>query len=335
MRGVFRGYTVKKFEECDYRVADRIVICSNRYDEILTLLEKYNVGSKISVFALDDTYYHDLSSFQNDPLYGMLNHSAKTLVEKNIRRKEFGRELQEIVRSRWIEKDMGQDYPNSVYADLFTNEELMAGDFLSAFLNLPHFEVIMRNCFGYRTHVDCGYAGIHMAKYNFPADCYPILCFLKKHVRNVVCSFDIGANRGLVSMFLSRMSDKVHAFEPSEEISNLALRDIHLNNISNIIWNECGVGSSCGKHIYYDYGIQNSGHNSFIRQTMETALCESHVDVVSIDGYCDSHDIDDIDIVKIDVEGYESDVLIGAADLINRKRIGMIIFEVSPSISTG
>lgn len=332
--GAFHGYPVKAFEEWRYEDADRIVICSNMHDEILCILEKYHVKSKVSVFAFDNPYYKDCRSFQDDPLYNMLNHSAKKLMKKNIQRIEFERKLQEVIKNSCLEKGIEQDYPNSVYLDTFTNEELMTTDLLSAFLDLQHFEVIMRNCFGYRHYIDRGLISSLIAKYNFTSDCYPILRFLKKFIKNVECSFDIGANRGMVSMFLSGMSDKVYAFEPSEEVSDIALRNISLNNINNIIWNKCGVGSNCEKHIYYDCGVPSSGHNSFMRQKDDVVLYESYVDVVSMDEYCDSHSIDHVDVVKIDVEGYESEVLAGAANLINDNRIGMIIFEVSPLLSS-
>jgi len=47
----------------------------------------------------------------------------------------------------------------------------------------------------------------------------------------------------------------------------------------------------------------------------------------TIDSYCQKHGIDNIDLLKIDVEGAEYQVLIGARRMLQEKRIGCCIFE--------
>ena len=52
------------------------------------------------------------------------------------------------------------------------------------------------------------------------------------------------------------------------------------------------------------------------------------VDIDTIDNYCQSNEIGKIDILKIDTQGYEDKVLLGATNMINNKRIKFIEFEI-------
>jgi hypothetical protein len=58
-------------------------------------------------------------------------------------------------------------------------------------------------------------------------------------------------------------------------------------------------------------------------------VAKSAVKAITLSDYCTEQNIDHIDFLKIDVEGAELDVLIGAKELLNHCRIGSIMFEVS------
>jgi FkbM family methyltransferase len=57
------------------------------------------------------------------------------------------------------------------------------------------------------------------------------------------------------------------------------------------------------------------------------------VQVITIDGLCQSHDIDHIDLLKIDTEGFDLEVLKGAREAIERNSVGIILSEVFLSIT--
>ena len=52
------------------------------------------------------------------------------------------------------------------------------------------------------------------------------------------------------------------------------------------------------------------------------------VEIDTVDNYCQSNEIGKIDILKIDTQGYEDKVLLGASNMINNKRIKFIEFEI-------
>jgi hypothetical protein len=53
------------------------------------------------------------------------------------------------------------------------------------------------------------------------------------------------------------------------------------------------------------------------------------VATLTLDGYCARHGVERVDFLKIDVEGAELDVLLGAQALLKDRRVGIVQFEVS------
>jgi hypothetical protein len=51
---------------------------------------------------------------------------------------------------------------------------------------------------------------------------------------------------------------------------------------------------------------------------------------IALDAYCELHKIPRINVLKVDVQGYEIEVLKGAQKLISKKCVDIIIFEMEP-----
>jgi FkbM family methyltransferase len=51
------------------------------------------------------------------------------------------------------------------------------------------------------------------------------------------------------------------------------------------------------------------------------------IDVMTLDGFADKHNLAMIDVIKIDTEGYEPWVFQGAQRLLQQHRIRLFIFE--------
>ena len=58
------------------------------------------------------------------------------------------------------------------------------------------------------------------------------------------------------------------------------------------------------------------------------------VEVRTLDSYCSEKGIQNIAFLKIDVEGFEEDVLLGANSLLKSQNIGLILFEIREKILT-
>jgi FkbM family methyltransferase len=142
---------------------------------------------------------------------------------------------------------------------------------------------------------------------------------------------DVGANIGSVSLYVDsfnkvRDSDnkiKVYSIEP--EPHNLLLLEENINNnptenitvVNNAIWHE-------QKNVF----ITNRGGNSSI---VDGSLVESvEVSAITIQDLIDRYSIDEIDVMKIDIEGAEFDLIVNTPPEILAK-IRYLVLEFDKS----
>lgn len=137
----------------------------------------------------------------------------------------------------------------------------------------------------------------------------------KINCRNVL---DIGANVGHHSLFISNHAEKVICLEPFPTFFNLIEEKISINNVNNIFAYNVGFSNKKEKLIYYApaENQSNKGTGSFVKD-YNSELGPSHlIDLISGDEFIKHHHIKDIDFVKIDVEGFEKEVLEGMSALL-------------------
>lgn len=132
---------------------------------------------------------------------------------------------------------------------------------------------------------------------------------------------EAGAHIGSLTVPLARMvatgdgvgPGKVLAFEPQRLLYRLLRTNLALNRLRNVLAHQAAVGQKTGKLGVpaIDYGEPgNFGGHSMIASSPEP------VRVVTID----SLDLRRLDLLKIDVEGMETEVLTGAKQTIARCR---------------
>jgi len=151
--------------------------------------------------------------------------------------------------------------------------------------------------------------------------------FLQKYLKDDCLFFDIGANSGYFSLIASNIVTKgsIHAFEPMPPIYHNFRRAIRLNNIRNIILNEACVGD---KNMYVPFYAASHADVSGIRATSyHKHSTKIRRKMITIDSYCKDLKLN-VDILKIDVEGAEKYVLLGAQGIVKRDK-PIIILEFS------
>ena len=80
--------------------------------------------------------------------------------------------------------------------------------------------------------------------------------------------FDIGANIGQHSLFMSLHADQVHSFEPYYAVSQKLEHHIELNGISNIQLHKVGLGNQQEELDFYAPTGRNQGIGSFDADTV-------------------------------------------------------------------
>jgi len=144
---------------------------------------------------------------------------------------------------------------------------------------------------------------------------------------------DVGANIGYYSLMAARLvgeSGRVVAVEPV--YPHVVRQQVRLNGWNNVTI--CGAAAG-NRHGTVEIGIANPwnrGHNSVINPARfgKTAT----IPVVRLDDYLPALGIHQVDAMKIDVEGYEVEVLLGARTLLADGAVPKIAFELSPDFLT-
>lgn len=158
-------------------------------------------------------------------------------------------------------------------------------------------------------------------------DAYPMMDFVDSVIDRANVSLDVGANIGITSIWLAAKSKKVYCFEPEPENRRRFTANIAANNINNVqLFSEA---LSDRKGVLDLYIHASYGHHSLGNVKTSKVLKKIPVKINTIDCFCAEKKIKSIDILKIDVEGFEYEVLAGASRMLERRKINCVVFEVS------
>jgi len=147
--------------------------------------------------------------------------------------------------------------------------------------------------------------------------------------------FDIGSNYGFYSYFVYSFYDNVncYAFEPNPTTFHLMERIIMENKLSRIKCYPLGLGDKRCKLCLHP-GIEDSGHSTFIEHPELYKKSVGEVQIVTFDEWRKENKIVIPIIpewmVKIDVEGYELNVLKGMEESLVKKAFMLLSVEINP-----
>jgi FkbM family methyltransferase len=112
-------------------------------------------------------------------------------------------------------------------------------------------------------------------------------------------------------LLLSRMSAKVYAFEPMPESWQIASERLDRNGIANVELLNFGLGTEDAEIPYYwDSTNSNRMAGSFVAEHARLAEF-GRLRVRHGDAWARDAGVERVDLVKIDVEGFEAAVLLG------------------------
>ncbi|MBS28603.1 MAG: hypothetical protein CL566_06720 [Alphaproteobacteria bacterium] len=133
-------------------------------------------------------------------------------------------------------------------------------------------------------------------------------------------SIDVGANKGVYTYFLGRLTTKVHAFEPNPKIFRILNRSLPDNVSTYQVALSNQVGSADLLVPGSDGRFSNQGA-SLSQIKVQGPHQIVHVQAQTLDHY----NFSNVGFIKIDVEGYEKEVLEGAQQTIEREKPVLLI----------
>lgn len=146
--------------------------------------------------------------------------------------------------------------------------------------------------------------------------------FIKRWLRPGMTVADVGANLGYYTLLCSRLvgnQGQVHAFEPTPRTFAILSENLRINGCSNVQTRSCAVGSQAARlQLVETPRYSGSGSNRLGLEAGDT-------EVITLD----SLQWQTLHLLKVDVEGFDLQVLRGAVETLRRCR-PVVLVEVNP-----
>ena len=139
---------------------------------------------------------------------------------------------------------------------------------------------------------------------------------------------DVGAHVGNHSLFMSQYATHIHAFEPNPLARESLNSKIYNNDIKNITVHPIGLSNENNKLPFYISQNDNIAEASFRQDHDKNNQYYNDLEVKIGDEIIFQRQIEKVDLIKIDVEGYERQVIEGLNKTIEKDR-PTIILELS------
>ena len=160
----------------------------------------------------------------------------------------------------------------------------------------------------------------------------------KSEKKSKLIVIDIGANIGAFSLKFARkcidnkQKFNIYAFEPNKIIFDILKNNLALNNdiSKNIFSLQTPIGDT-NKEVNFINDQKNSGGSKVYKNLEGSQLNIETVKLqqISLDYFVQKNQIDYVDVIKIDVEGYEPFVLDGCINTIKKFK-PVLYIEITP-----
>ncbi len=151
------------------------------------------------------------------------------------------------------------------------------------------------------------------------------LDFMKRFLNSGDTFVDVGANIGLMSMVAKKAvgkSGRVWAFEANRNTFDILEKNLTLNQYDEVLCFECGLGAKRETKLLFDNLSINRGAASTVFEGKNAKSTE--ISILTLDEVANQQEIIP-SMIKIDVEGMEEEVLIGAESVIKNYRPILIV----------
>jgi FkbM family methyltransferase len=152
-----------------------------------------------------------------------------------------------------------------------------------------------------------------------------VLQFLEHHVTRDSVVLDVGANIGAFTIPLARRARKVIAIEPSPQVLPFLKRNVELNRLTNVEIVECAASKPGSSEVAFY--VPPSDHFGMGSSAPQFNVAPIIVPAKSIDEILAERRVSRVDVIKMDVEGYEAHAFLGAKGLLTSPAAPLVVFE--------
>lgn len=148
----------------------------------------------------------------------------------------------------------------------------------------------------------------------------------RQYIRKGTTVLDVGANLGIHTAVLSQCAGeqgRVEAYEPVVRIFDRLQDTIQLNGLTNVSCKNVGIGDAPGSIGFDDQEDDFNIGKARVQESAETTIPLTTIDIEATDF------TRRVSLIKVDVEGFERQVLRGAENILQQHR-PVVICEFNP-----
>lgn len=153
---------------------------------------------------------------------------------------------------------------------------------------------------------------------------------LLRQERAYLTFMDIGANIGNHSLYMAKQVGMVYAFEPFAKVRETLNRHIEINGLRNVQVFPFALGEENAVLPFFSGSDENLGTASFCPDHHAGNQPAGSLEIRIGDEVAVAEKLQRIDLLKLDVEGFEPPVLRGLRETLKRDRPLMIV-ELTPT----
>lgn len=156
------------------------------------------------------------------------------------------------------------------------------------------------------------------------------LDFIKHYLNKNDVFIDIGANSGLFTIIGAEAvgpQGKVYAFEPVKKTFSRLSENVRLNGFENVTLFNAGLSDTDGELEMHTSAEGFDAWNSFGTPTAGSKFNREKVPVFSMDSWLNSEKVSEVALIKIDVEGWECNVLTGGKSFFSSENAPDLLVE--------
>jgi FkbM family methyltransferase len=172
---------------------------------------------------------------------------------------------------------------------------------------------------------------------------YPSMELFSSMIKRGDIILDVGANTGLYSVFYSKLAGetgKVFAFEPDAETYKILLKNLKLNNCTNVVpFNYALSDKECiiemVSELANDAHLKTGDAFKYMKESNNISPVspgKNSMKAICLDSLEEIKNLEKINFIKIDVEGAELLVLRGAKQTLQKHK-PKIVFELSGQLT--
>ncbi len=153
---------------------------------------------------------------------------------------------------------------------------------------------------------------------------------LRRQRKGALSFFDVGANSGHHTLFMSALVEEVIAFEPFPGFLEGIVQKVMLNRLENVSIMPVALGNKDEMRNYYlDFRNTNAGMGTFLPDPEKDGPPSARLLIRKGDDFFQENGFPRIDILKVDAEGFEPLVFEGLRERLEKDR-PIILTELGP-----